>query len=94
MSTADLAIESIELDASVSALSNLAKVSALAAAVKQRTNVFSLAWHLRKVSTQIKEMLDRTNGIIERLMQPEMIRRTRLSLIAHAAKESSGKRWI
>lgn len=69
MSTADLAIEAIELDASVSALSNLAKASALAAAVKQRTNVFSLAWHLRKVSAQIKEMLDRTNGIIEGKIQ-------------------------
>src|ERR1700722_11205335 len=69
MSTADLAIEAIELEASVSALANLAKVSALAAAVKRRANVFSLAWHLRKVSGQIKEMLDRTNGIIEGRIQ-------------------------
>jgi hypothetical protein len=65
MTTASIAISAIEPSMCTTALDSLSKTSALAAAVKKRANVASIAFGLWSVSKELKRMLDRMNGIAE-----------------------------
>jgi hypothetical protein len=65
MTTATLVLAAIEPELRIGALDGLAFTSALAAAVKRRSNAISIALQFRKADREIKNLLDRVNGIIE-----------------------------
>jgi hypothetical protein len=65
MTTATLVLAAIEPELRIGALDGLAFTSALAAAVKRRSNAISIALQFRKADREIKNLLERVNGIIE-----------------------------
>ncbi|MGB8540841.1 MAG: hypothetical protein WCD49_04305 [Candidatus Acidiferrales bacterium] len=65
MTDATLVLSAIQPDVHLNALDSLAEISALAAAVKRRANVISLAWDLRKADKTIRDLLERVYGILE-----------------------------
>jgi hypothetical protein len=71
MTDATLVLSAIQPDVRLNALDSLAEISALAAAVKRRANVISLAWNLRKADKTIRDLLERVYGIMEGKIQVE-----------------------
>jgi hypothetical protein len=65
MTDATLVLSAIQPDVRLNALESLSEISALAAAVKRRANVISLAWNLRKADKTIRDLLERVYGIME-----------------------------
>jgi hypothetical protein len=65
MTPATLVLAAIEPELRIGVLDGLACTSALAAAVKRRSNAISIALQFRKADREIKNLLERVNGIIE-----------------------------
>lgn len=65
MTTATLVLAAIEPELRIGTLDGLAFTSALAAAVKRRSNAIWIAYQFRKVDREINNLLERVNGIIE-----------------------------
>ena len=71
MTDATLVLSAIQPDVRLGALDSLAEISALAASVKRRANVISIAWNLRKVDRTVRNFLERVYGIMEGKIQVE-----------------------